>query len=98
MFGWLGILAGTGSWIKENHDRNHPKYTPGTEDHWKKVEVGRKRFLADLDTVSPEERARRKALGYYDGENVDITDTARDANDEFFEALKKIQMEKTKNK
>ena len=73
MLSWLGILAGTGSWIKESYDRRHPKYTPGTEEHWRKVEIGRKRVLADFDTVRYEERARRKALGYYDGENVDIS-------------------------
>lgn len=73
MLGWLGIFAGLGSWTKENYNRNHPKYTPGTEDHWRKVELGRKRFLEDFDTVPSEERDRRRALGYYDGENVDIS-------------------------
>ena len=62
------LLKDKFSWAKENYDRNHPKYTPGTEDHWRKVELGRKRFLEDFDAVPSEERDRSRALGYYDGE------------------------------
>lgn len=77
MFGWIGILAGAGSWIKESYDRNHPKYSsPEAKRYFTqktKKDIGFQRMLDDLDTVPREERDRRRALGYYAGEDVDIS-------------------------
>ena len=77
MLGWLGILAGLGSWAKESYDRNHVKYSsPEAKRYFTqktKKDIGFERMLADLSTVPREERDRRRALGYYDGEHVDIS-------------------------
>lgn len=77
MLGWFSILAGLTGLAKESYDRNHVKYSsPQAEKYFTqktKKDIGFERMMADLDTVPREERDRRRALGYYDGENVDIS-------------------------
>lgn len=81
MLGWLGILAGLSSWVKESYDRSHPKYSsPQAERYFTqktKKDIGFQRMMADLDTIPRHERDRRRALGYYDGENVDIKNNSK---------------------
>lgn len=67
-----------GKYINEKIEQNKPYY--GSKDDQfrnnprvQKERIGYRRLSADLQNgVSRQERNRRRALGYYDGENVQI--------------------------
>ena len=74
----LSVAILGGKIINEKIEQNRPYY--GTErDSFRnnprvqKERIGTKRLTTDiLNGVSPEERQRRRMLGYYDGENVSV--------------------------
>lgn len=78
MWGLLSLLGCGYNLAKENHQRNKPYYGTSRElgrnnPHWQKRSLGSKRLMDDLgNNVPREERDRRRLLGYYDGEDVDI--------------------------
>lgn len=79
MWGLLSLLGCGYNIAKEKHQQNKPYY--GTDRELfrnnpavQKKDLGTRRLTQDLSNGVPvEERNRRRALGYYDGEDVDIS-------------------------
>lgn len=79
MWGLLSLLGCGYNIAKEKHQQNKPYYGTDRElfrnnPYWQKKQKGHDRLIQDLSNGVPvEERERRRALGYYNGEDVDIS-------------------------
>ena len=79
MWGLLSLLGCGYNIAKEKHQQNKPYY--GTDRELfrnnpavQKKDLGTRRLVEDLNNgVDSDERFRRRCLGYYDGENVDLS-------------------------
>lgn len=74
----LSVAVLGGKYINEKIQQNDPYYGTSRDPfrnnpRVQKERIGHHRLNVDIaNGVSPQERARRRRLGYYDGENVSI--------------------------